>query len=397
MKPVAGELHARRQREPHASGPGAGGHSPLDRPDHIRYDVEHHKRIVLMVIVTVSWISTIIAWMLMESRGMSSPALRVVFGANIVFHPVMFVIIRKHLLPQHIIDTCCLLFAAAICAGCMALRLYFPAYGANIDLKPLYLWIPVIYVFAFTLRGHKASLAISLAILALFLAISLPYLIHHSGQPDGNFTIQLHAVSAVLVAALYFFSSYQHRLQIAQLTVDDLERLANTDELTRLPNRRRISEAVESELARFARYGRTFAMILVDLDHFKDVNDRFGHRVGDFALLALATRTRETLRDVDILGRWGGEEFFIILPETGLEGGLRRAEALCAHVAAQPLFGELVTTISCGVTSVGAGDTAGTLFQRADVALYAAKQRGRNRAECVAPQGTRDPATPKHA
>jgi diguanylate cyclase (GGDEF)-like protein len=363
----------------------------------LRYTAEQHKRAALMVILALSWLSTAIAWTLMEARGVSSAALRGVFAANIVFHPLMFVIVRQRLLPPRIIDLSCLLFAAGICGACMALRLYFPGYGANIDLKPLYLWIPVIYVFAFTLAGHKASLTISLTILALFVAISLPYLLHHADQPNGNFTIQLHIVSAVLIAALYFFSSYQHRLQIAQLSVDELGQLANTDELTRLPNRRRIAEAIESELARFARYGRAFAVVLIDLDHFKAVNDRFGHRVGDFALLALATRARETLHDVDILGRWGGEEFVIILAETGLDDGLRRAEALCAHVAAQPLLGEQTITISCGVTSVRTGDTAGILFHRADVALYAAKRRGRNRAECVAPTDATDlmaPLTP---
>ncbi len=355
----------------------------MTRDDPTRHDAEHPKRVVLMVVLILSWVSTLIAWTLLEWRGASSTALRAVLGANIVFHPVMFVIVRQRLLTQRIIDTSCLVFAAVICAGCMVLRLYFPVYGARIDLKPLYLWFPVIYVLAFMLTSHKTGLRISLAVQALLLAISLPYLIHHPEQPDGNFTIQLHIVSAVLVAALYFFSSYQQRLQIAQLTVDELGQLANTDVLTRLPNRRRLAEILEFELVRFARYGRAFALIMVDVDHFKSINDRFGHKVGDQALLALAIRAKETLRDVDTLGRWGGEGFVVILPETGPADSLRRAEALCAHIAAQPLIGELAITISCGVASVTAGDTAESLFKRADMALYAAKQQGRNRAEGV--------------
>ncbi|MGH8234947.1 MAG: diguanylate cyclase [Rhodanobacteraceae bacterium] len=334
-----------------------------------------------MVILALAWTSTAFGWVLMESRGVVTAPLRAVFCANIVFHPVMFVALQKRLVPQRVIEIGCLFFAAAVCAVCMALRLYFPALGAGIDLKPLYLWIPVVYVLAFTLTGRQASLVISLAIMAMFVAISLPYLLLHSMQPDGNFTIQLHAVSAVLIAALYFFSSYQHRLQVAQLTVDELGRLANTDVLTKLPNRRRIAEIVESELVRSARYQRAFSLILIDIDHFKTVNDRLGHMVGDRALVALAARARELLRDVDTLGRWGGEEFLAILPETGLDESLLKAEALCSHVAARPLVGERTITISCGVASVSAGDTTDSLFQRADVALYAAKQQGRNRAE----------------
>lgn len=357
----------------------------MSEADRLRHPAEQSKRIALMVILLLSWIGTAIAWLLMERRGVSSPALRDVFAANIVFHPAMFVIIRKRLLPQRFVDLGCLLFGAGICAGCMALGLYFPVYGAAIDLKPLYLWIPVIYVFAFTLTGHKTSLAISLAMLALFALISLPYLLHHATQPNGNFTIQMLLVSAVLIVALTFLSSYQRRLQVTQLTVDELAHLANTDELTQLPNRRLLAERVESELVRFARYGRAFTVILFDLDHFKAVNDRFGHHVGDQVLVALVARVQESLREVDTLGRWGGEEFIVILPEVGLDDGLRKARALCASVAARALFGDQVVTISGGVADVRPGDTADSLFHRADAALYAAKRRGRNRAQCMAP------------
>lgn len=339
------------------------------------------KRVMLMAILALSWVSSVAAWTAMESTGKSSPVLRGVFGLNIVFHPVMFAIVWKRLLPQRIVDLSCLLFAAGLCAACMALRLYSPTYGASIDLQPLYLWIPVIHVFAFTLAGHKSSLRISLAILAVFVAISLPYLVLHGDRPFGNFTIQLHMVCAVLIAALYFFSSYQHRFQIAQLTADELARLANTDELTKLANRRRMTETLGAELLRFARYGHAFSIILLDIDHFKTVNDRFGHGAGDATLVALAQRITEVLRDVDTLGRWGGEEFVVILPQTPFDETLVKANALCAHVAARPLSGEPTITISCGVASVAEGDVVGSLLQRADVALYVAKRGGRNRAE----------------
>jgi len=341
------------------------------------------KRLVLMTILALAWMSSGIAWLLMESLGQSSPVLRGVFGLNAVFHPVVFFIAWRRLLPLRVVDLACLLFAAGICAACMALRLYSPEHGARIDLQPLYLWIPVIYVFAFTLPDHRTSLAISLAILTLFVSISLPYLAFNLDQPFGNFTIQLHLVSAVLIAALYFFASHRHRFQLAQFTVDELARLANTDELTKIANRRRMSEAIAYELIRFARYGHTFSIILIDIDHFKTVNDRFGHAVGDKTLVALAARVTDLLRDVDTLGRWGGEEFVVILPETRFDETLHKASALCGHVAARPLVGEHPLSVSCGVTSVAAGDTADSLLQRADVALYAAKRRGRNRAEGV--------------
>jgi diguanylate cyclase (GGDEF)-like protein len=181
------------------------------------------------------------------------------------------------------------------------------------------------------------------------------------------------------------------------MTVDELAHLANTDELTRLPNRRLLAERVESELVRFARYGRAFTVILLDIDHFKSVNDRFGHPIGDRVLVALTARVQKSLREVDTLGRWGGEEFIIILPEVGLDEGLHKAEALCASVAIQALFGDHAITISCGVADVRPGDTADSLFHRADAALYVAKRRGRNRAECVAPTDAPASDTPMPA
>ena len=190
-------------------------------------------------------------------------------------------------------------------------------------------------------------------------------------------------VSAVMIAALYFFSSYLQRLQIAQLTLDELAHLANTDELTQLANRRRMTEAIEHELMRHRRYGHSCSIIAFDIDHFKTVNDKFGHSGGDGCLVALAARITKVLRQVDTLGRWGGEEFLVVLPETGFDETVKKASALCSHVAATPLIGDHAITISCGVTAVVKGDTVETLVKRADNALYAAKRTGRNRAEGV--------------
>lgn len=334
-----------------------------------------------MTILALAWLSSAAAWGQIEWRGQSSAFLRGVFSANVVFHPVLFVAVWRRWLPLRWVDLGCLVFAALVCAVCMALRLYSPVHGAAVDLQPLYLWIPVIYVFAFTLRDHRWGLRVSLAILALFVGLSVPYLLGHLQEANANFTVQMLMVSAVLIGALYFFAGYQQRFLHAQLTAEELARLANTDVLTQVANRRRMGEALATELVRFGRYGHVFSIILIDIDHFKAVNDRFGHAMGDQALVALAARAVAVLRDVDTLGRWGGEEFIVILPETGFEESLGKAAALCQQVAATPIVTGLPLTVSCGVASVRVGDTADALLQRADEALYAAKRLGRNRAE----------------
>lgn len=337
------------------------------------------KRRMLLAILAIAWVSSSSAWIILEMAGKASPVLHLIFALNVVFHPVVFAISWRQWLPQRVVETACLLFASIVCAGCMALRLYTEA-GASIQIGPLYIWIPVIYVFVFTLAGHERALKLALSIYALFVFIALPYLLHDIASPQGNFTLQLLLVSAILITALYFFSNYQHRFQIAQLTMDQLARLANTDELTQLANRRRALEAINGELLRSARYGHALSIILFDIDHFKTINDRHGHATGDKVLIALANRTQEMLRDVDTLGRWGGEEFVVVLPETGYAQALSKAHDLCTHVAAQALAGHKIT-ISCGVTSTTAGDDAERLLARADQALYAAKGGGRNRAE----------------
>jgi diguanylate cyclase (GGDEF)-like protein len=339
------------------------------------------KRALLMAILALGGAAAATGWAMTQARGDSSPVLRAVLGLGIVFHPTFLVVVWRRLLPLRVVGLSCLLFAAAVCAACLALRLYSSADGASIDLQPLFLWIPGLYVFAFTLSGPRSGLRISLALMAAFVAISVPYLAGGGDRTDANFTVQLPMVSALLIAALYVLSSQAHRFQAARLTLDELARLANTDELTQLANRRRIAEILESELARFARYGHAFSIILVDIDRFKEVHDRFGHDAGDRTLVALTARAADLLRDVDTLGRWSGEELVVVLPETPYEESLHKAHALCAHVSAQPLVGAHGVTVSCGVASVETGDSAETLLRRADEALHAAKRQGGNRAE----------------
>ncbi len=342
---------------------------------------DHFKRSVLLAIIALSLLSTVVAWAVMGARNPLPPVLHAVHATTTLILSALFLVAWRRLVPQRAIEVCCLLFGVGICAACMALRMYWPNYGASIDLQPLYLWIPVMYVFAFTLGDHKRSLVISVGVMALFVCVSLPYLVHDIGAPYGNFTLQLHLVSAVLIAALYFFSSYQHRLLLAQSTVDQLAHLSNTEELTMLPNRRHMAVAIESELAGFAGRDGGFAVMLFDMDHFRAINDQFGHGVGDEVLVALTTRAAQVLRREDTLGRWGGDEFVALVRGVGPDEALRMSNALCRDIAVEPLLDGHRVTISCGATIATPGDSLDSLLQRADAALYAAKRAGRNGAE----------------
>jgi diguanylate cyclase (GGDEF)-like protein len=161
-----------------------------------------------------------------------------------------------------------------------------------------------------------------------------------------------------------------------------VERQANTDGLTELPNRRHFEEALDAEISRAERFGGSLALILADLDDFKQVNDRYGHQAGDDVLQTFADILRATVREIDLPARYGGEEFAVLLPQTDLEGAHRLAERLCKALAARPMPthpGALVAvTASFGVAAFPDSPTPAALFAAADEALYRAKRAGKN-------------------
>ncbi|HWH30897.1 MAG TPA: diguanylate cyclase [Mycobacteriales bacterium] len=163
----------------------------------------------------------------------------------------------------------------------------------------------------------------------------------------------------------------------------DVTRLAVTDGLTGLANYRSFTETIAREIDRASRFGRPVALLLLDIDHFKQVNDTHGHQRGDAVLVELAGRIVEQVRDVDTVARYGGEELVVVLPETDEEGAEQAAERIRVAVAGRPFGGagqEPVTvTVSLGVAVHRPhGGTAASLLRRADEALYAAKRAGRN-------------------
>ncbi|AVZ78807.1 hypothetical protein C3497_04585 [Zoogloeaceae bacteirum Par-f-2] len=165
----------------------------------------------------------------------------------------------------------------------------------------------------------------------------------------------------------------------------ELHRLATTDLLTGLPNRRYFLERVEQELGRLRRFGTPAALLMMDIDHFKQVNDLYGHPTGDAVLRHFAEVAGGNLRRIDLLGRLGGEEFAALLPGTDADGARLLAERLRLKIADAPCVAgkkRVKVTVSIGITLLHAGDTGSDRpLARADAALYRAKRAGRNRVE----------------
>jgi diguanylate cyclase (GGDEF)-like protein len=162
---------------------------------------------------------------------------------------------------------------------------------------------------------------------------------------------------------------------------EEFEQLAARDALTNVLTRRAFLAACEQELARCRRYGRSMALLLLDIDHFKAVNDTYGHQTGDRVLVDFVGRIQSLLRQPDLLARFGGEEFVVLLPETKQDEAVAVAERILAEVAA-PHDGVPAITVSIGVATNRPDEMAlDTVLARADKALYKAKAEGRNRVE----------------
>lgn len=159
----------------------------------------------------------------------------------------------------------------------------------------------------------------------------------------------------------------------------ELEILSTTDKLTGIYNRLKLDDVLTLEVSRARRYRLPLCIAMLDIDHFKQVNDLHGHAVGDSVLVRIADLLRQSIRATDTVGRWGGEEFLLILPHTNPEQARLAAENICATIAAAefPVVGH--KTVSLGVTSYDGEENEVHMLARADEALYEAKRTGRNR------------------
>ncbi|MRR09081.1 GGDEF domain-containing protein [bacterium] len=253
--------------------------------------------------------------------------------------------------------------------------------GGAILLRDLAFWTPVICAYWAMLLYSRPWLSITLVV--AFVGALLGADLHLRAQAvlpilPGS-ALQVLAQTVILVVMVRAFGAV-HATVTGQR--DRARKKALRDELTGLFNRFAFEHELRRAVKLAARHQAVFSLVVIDIDHFKRFNDRFGHLAGDAVLRSVARVFRGTLRQTDVISRWGGEEFAVILPNTAAPEACLISNKLRQRIAAQPPASGDRVTISCGVATYLAHDQPRAIFERADAALRDAKNTGRNRVIC---------------
>ena len=241
----------------------------------------------------------------------------------------------------------------------------------------VFAWVLLIPILCHLLLGRWIGGGVA----AFYMAIAGTIFFWKFGVDPGYGNTR--SVANVALASVCIFG-FSHVYEISRERAENrLREIAMTDPLTGLANRARLGDVFAAERARHARHGARLCLLMIDLDHFKQVNDRHGHDAGDRVLRHVADRIRERLRPSDVACRLGGEEFCIFLADTGAEQGRHVADDLRHTIETSPFCHagqDIALTTSIGIAELGRdGDTLEALFGAADRRLYDAKQAGRNR------------------
>ena len=215
--------------------------------------------------------------------------------------------------------------------------------------------------------------------------------IKYGKNVDYSLVLKISAAAIFLILITIYWNrkivKANELLKEAQKAIEEknkeLEKLAITDNLTDLYNRRKLDELLKNEIHRSDRFGHTFGLTILDIDYFKRVNDTYGHQVGDKVLIEIANILKNNLRKTDFVGRFGGEEFVIICPESNIESVVKLMENL-RLIIQNHNFGKVKNqTVSFGITLLKESDTVDSILKRADEALYKAKNSGRNKVSII--------------
>jgi diguanylate cyclase (GGDEF)-like protein len=341
---------------------------------------------LLKLLLSFGTVAVAITWFFETYTGRINATDRVAYPTMIVLFLVYLIMIylRPSVLPV------AELLSFSTFAGYIIIYLQLMLMGLhpNADLYELATfgqWFPLVYTAAYIFLETRHAMFISILIYLSLLVPSGAMMFGDGNKAWANdsyaILLTMNISHPVYIAVLSGIAQLKEHFVRARAHADVMSIAASIDHLTGTNNRRAIAQILQQAIGRAQAGGGELAVILLDIDNFKQINDTYGHDVGDQTLIEVADSLRQQLRATDALGRWGGEEFMIIIPETNLAATVQLAERLRALIEArsQPPLDQV--TVSFGVAISLPGDTPDRLVKRADEALYRAKQGGRNRVE----------------
>ena len=335
-----------------------------------------------LVVIAIVWSFLAILWALNPTLG---PFLQVAVPALLIYLGLLLLALAGRLLPVRVVGPLALLALVAVVFSRLVLwRLsILPDVGSLGDSMALAVQLaasfPVAFVVFGTRRGLQVSLIIYLAFIGLYGNVIIDALLGRASAAASPVALNMAVTYPVLITMIRLLASRLEQLTTEQARADMLAEQATTDPLTGIANRRRLDDELARLLAQSRRYGQPLSVILIDLDLFKAVNDHYGHAAGDQVLIETVRRLAATVRDADLLGRWGGEEFLIQAPNTDHAAAKALGERCREAIAEPPMPTAGEVTASLGVATHAADDVSRSLMRRADLALYTAKAEGRDR------------------
>jgi diguanylate cyclase (GGDEF)-like protein len=351
------------------------------------------KRRIYLATLILGIVVCVLCWLFLDWSGTNNLKSRLILSLALSFEVTVVVVLLRssHWIPVAEV----LLYSLAALALVINWYLDLTAPHSSVReasraLIDLALWSPIVYILAFVaLASHRSVLWGSLFLVAT-LVMGLGHLVYssHDGQLTSMelyFLVRYGLAGVTYMALLSVGVRLNERYVRARIDAEAMTRLAHTDPVLDIANRRHLYLHFEQEMERAQRYGRPLSVLMFDMDRFKQVNDTFGHDVGDDVLVQVARAVTRDLRKGDNFGRWGGEEFMILAPETGEARAAQMAERLRVIIAGLDLGRVGQVTASFGVAEYEPGTRLELWLKRVDQALYRAKGKGRNRVEIAEP------------
>ena len=273
-------------------------------------------------------------------------------------------------------------FRIALIIIAAVLFIYLTATGGESNTGPLWFYVfpPLIFYLAGLRFGIILMATCMVLVLIIFRFPELPFV---TTEYSADFQLRFLTSFCFVTSFSYLLDHSRRRARNELINMAiQYETASKTDELTGLYNRREMMHRLEAEMQRFQRYCHHFSVILIDIDHFKSINDNYGHPAGDEVLKRFSKLLKSYSRQMDVVGRWGGEEFLIMLPETTLVQSLALAERVRSSIEQENFYYQnmlIEVRMSAGVCSISQTEHLVGLLKQADMNLYEAKSKGRNR------------------